>query len=55
MAFSEAESEKLGPYTSAYEDVYAEMTPRINKQLQNTIKHVEEHKQHYNLDKYKPA
>lgn len=55
VAFSAAESEKLGPYTSAYEDVYDVMTPRIQKQLEETKAHVEKYKEHYNLGKYQPS
>lgn len=52
VAFSAAEKEKLGPYTSAYEDVYDVTPPRIQKQLDETKAHVEKHKEHYNLEKY---
>ena len=51
-AFSEAEKTKLGPYSEAYKDVYDKMTPRIQKQLDETKAHVNKYKEHYSLDKY---
>jgi len=51
-AFSDAEKTKLAPYDEAYKDVYDKMTPRIQKQLDDTKAHVNKYKEHYNLDKY---
>lgn len=53
-AFQKAENEKLPSPTEAFLDIYAEMTPRIKKHLDQTKEHVEKYKEHYPLDKYLP-
>ena len=54
MAFQTAEKEKIGSPTDAFSDVYDEMPERLRKQLEATRRHVEEHKEHYPLDRHLP-
>lgn len=55
VAFQEAENEKLGPFSDAYEDIYDVMPPRLHSQLNDIKEHVQKYKEHYNLDKYKSS
>lgn len=52
-AFAEAENEKIGPMTEAYNDVYDVLPQRIQRQLEETKEHFRKYKDKYsNLDKF---
>lgn len=51
-AFGEAEARKKPNPELMFTDVYDEMPPHLEKQLQAMKDHVAKHKEHYPLDQY---
>ncbi|KAL8622837.1 hypothetical protein ACOMHN_026958 [Nucella lapillus] len=53
-AFAEAEPRKRPSPEEMFHDVYAELPPHLEQQMNEMKEHVKQHKEHYPLEQYEP-